>query len=131
MKSFEELLNKSSFIEISKNAKKELIAKGYIYNKVFGWEKIDIINRFALDPNMTGIPCSLQAKWADNKKNIKVKDAVGNVISSQNDTWVRSNAEKAWYPTDNWFAYMIFKRKKNTENNVRLNNMDNIVAYGE
>ena len=130
MINFKELLTKQTKREISDDYEKKLIAKGYIYNEVFGWEKIDIINRFDLDPNMTGIPCSFQAEWIKGKNRSR-KDNRGNTIQAQAGEWIRSETKKKLYPIDNWFAYMIFKKKRNIGNVVVANNMDNIVAYGE
>lgn len=128
MKSFKEILKGKTKIEISEYFEKKLIANGYIYNPVFGWERIEIINQFSLNPNIEGVPCSLQAKWVVAKSK-KIKDGFGNVMNNEHNTWVRSDILREYYPIDNWLAYKEFKRKQDKSHLATEQNINNIIAY--
>ena len=106
---------KGNIKEYAKKCCDNLIESGYIYNKVFGWETMAVIERFGLNPEMKGVPCSLQFKWKEaEEEKQKVTDAFGNVKRyKKSSEWVRSETEKTWYPTNNWDSYVEFKKDAN------------------
>jgi hypothetical protein len=92
-----------------------LLEHGYIYNPVFGWEKIDLLKSFALDPNMKGIPCVLKPKWVE-KETDSFTDKYGNRVKTEKKTeYVQHPDLKEWYPSDNWLAYYDYKCRKEKE----------------
>lgn len=100
----------------AKHAKEILISQGYVYNDVYGWEKPELIESFGLDPNMTGVPCSLQPKWIEVEVKF-FKDNHGNTqkVAPGTTRWERSTTERAWYPTENWLAYIAYRKQKNLQ----------------
>lgn len=94
---------------------RDLTEKGYIHNEIFGWEKKEIIESFGLDPNMQGVPHTLQPKWVEKKINYTT-DNYGNKIKTEPKTnWVPSQTEKKWYPVKNWLEYQNYKKDKYVE----------------
>ena len=101
-----------------------LISHGYIYNRTFGWERIEIIERFNLNPDMTGVPCTLKYKWDEiDGGNKTVRDEFGNSIRVKLTAgWKRSETEKEWQISDNWLAYMNFKKNRNISYEIQAKN---------
>ena len=113
MQQLKEILKTKGIKAMAKQCEEKLIANGYIYNEIFGWEHMSIIEKFKLDPNMRGVPSSLQPKWVLTKDG---KDEYGNKIKSEEqDNWVRSDTLKAKYPNDNWLDYMDYKKQQNSQ----------------
>ena len=118
MKSLQEILTKNS---LSKNNLKEfgnycaewLIEHGYIHSEVFGWERMEIIEQFKLDPELKGIP-AVYRKEIDYKDTIKnIKDEFGK--STGEKQIVRTPYETGKMilgPADNYMAYLQFKKDR-------------------
>ena len=108
-------INKKNFKHIDPVKSEEwLIEHGYIYNKIFGWERTEIIERFKLNPEMKGVPLVLKAKWAEKRVGkLSVFDEYGNKSQiSGRGGWEKHPTEKEWYPSENWLAYLEFKNNR-------------------
>jgi hypothetical protein len=110
-------MNKDNYRSFTpKQSEEWLIANGYIYNEVFGWETMAIIERFNLNPEMKGVPCELQPMWEEVESKETIIDEFGNKQKTKGAiTWVRSKTKMTWYPTDNWLAYTSFKKERNRQ----------------
>jgi hypothetical protein len=118
MKSLQEILTKNS---LSKNNLKEfgqtcrewLIEHGYIYSEVFGWERMEIIEQFKLDPELKGVP-SVLCDDMDYKEVMEYeKDAYGQRTGEKvvKRKWFKTG-KQYWGAAENYLAYMQFKRDR-------------------
>ena len=106
-------MSKSSVEQFGSACRQDMIKKGYIYNSVFGWEKKEIIESFALDPNMSVIPSRKVYEQDYKETKAFVKDERGNKTGE-------IRGEKQWYKTsrlitvasENWLCYMQFKKDR-------------------
>lgn len=100
-----------------KECEEWLVSNGYIYNKTFGWETIETIEKFNLNPNMKGVPRILKNKWVQKADgNQIIKDEFGNKKKVVGDSgWERHPVEKEWQISDNWLAYMEFKKGRDKQ----------------
>lgn len=97
---------------MAKTCREQLIAQGFVYNEVYGWEKPEVLESFGLNPNMKGVPFSHQKQWVQASGG--GKDSFGNKIKVD-DTggeWVRSEKKYVWYPTEGWLLYYKSKVQK-------------------
>ena len=93
---------------LAENSTAWLIEHEYVYSPVFGWEKANIVERFNLNPNLTGIPTELKPLLVEVTG--KNKDTYGNVVGGDSKTsYTEHPTAKKRVPTQNWFDYRAYK----------------------
>lgn len=114
-------------------AREKLIKAGFVYNEVIGWEKIEIINRFGLDPDMKAIPVDGMIEEVDYKEEKKaIKDVFGKNTGEYEVYRVPIKTGKL-IPriSDNFLAYKQYKKdqdKKSFAENINKPPMSKIVG---
>jgi hypothetical protein len=91
-------------------SEKWFLEHGYIYNELYGWEKPEILERFGLEPNMTGVPCRYsddvveETKWEDER------DDRGNKTGRKVARFTsKFSGKKKLVIDQNWLNYQDFK----------------------
>ncbi len=93
-----------------------LIEQGYIKNDCFGWEKLEVLERFGLDPNMKAIPSKLidEVDYKETKKS--ETDSFGNKTGEfRIERMSFKTGKKILVASDEWLNYMRFKREQNNQ----------------
>jgi len=105
-----------------------LIEKGYVKNDVFGWEKIEILEKFNLDPDMKVIPSKRvdEVNHKDSKK--AVKDNFGkNTGEYKIERLPVSTGKTLLVASDNWNDYINYKRQLFKQELAKEQNMENLI----
>lgn len=114
MKSLKELLEKASKQNkrIKEVSEDWFIERGYIKTEAFGWERMEILERFGLNPNAKGVPHEL-IDGTEYKKDGYKKKVFGNFNQEEETTghFVKTG-KKEWAPTQNYLLYRQFKKQE-------------------
>lgn len=118
MKSLNEILTKKkiakvNMAEFGNSCAEDLIANGYIHSPVFGWERIEIIERFNLNPDLEGVPCILYPERDYKEIAVSDKDESGKPTGGKKviRTWYETG-KMFWGAVDNYLAYLQFKKDR-------------------
>jgi len=95
---------KSKNLKIGDYCQGYLIEKGYVKNKCFGWEKLEVLKRFNLDPNMKGVPAH-QIEEIDKGK---------------------PTGKKIWIANQNWMNYITYKKQQEKDEYIAEQIIDEI-----
>ena len=98
---------------ISHHCQEDLIANGYIYSPVFGWERMEIIEQFGLKPDLEGVPAVLRPET--DYKEVMVSDRDENGKPTGEKKVIRKwfeTGKKVWGAADNYLAYLQFKKDR-------------------
>lgn len=106
----------------------DLVAKGYIYNDTFGWEKLETLKRFNLDPQMKGVPC-YKAEVIERKEVKKqIKDTFGkNTGDYKIDYQEIQTGNKTLMPTQDWMNYQRWKKDELRKELAKYSDMEEII----
>ena len=129
MKNIKEVLQSGdTTLERAESCRAWLIARGYIYNEIFGWEKIDVLESFNLNPNMSGVPCEMKGRWKEVKISKKETDEFGVRTGEKIEMtdWKRSETELEQQITQNWMDYKKFKKERNEQRLAAKNNIEQL-----
>ena len=98
----------------AKKAEEDLIAKGYVHNDTFGWEKMNIIEKFNLNPNMTGVPSVLvdEVDYKESKK--EKRDPITGKRSGEFEIELLpvKTGKQIWVTSQNYLDYLDYKKHK-------------------
>ena len=113
MKSLSEILNKSSQEKkrVSETSEEWMIERGYIKTEAFGWELMEILEMFGLNPNAKGIPHVLIDEVEIKETKREIKDSFGNKTGQYEvKKQVMNTGKKIWSPSQNYLDYRKYKR---------------------
>ena len=107
----EKLLKTGQTIKaFAEECRQQLISQGFIFNENYGWEKPEILEKFGLNPNMTGIPAILYDEMEYKERVVEKKDAYG---KKTGEKWVEKvpyyTGKKTWGVALEWLNYKKYK----------------------
>ena len=105
-----------------------LIEKGYVKNECFGWEKLEVLKRFNLDPNMKGVPAHQIDEVDREIILIDEKDPFTNKKTGRkiNQYVEKPTGKKIWVATKNYLDYLTYKKQQEKDEYVAEQILDEI-----
>lgn len=111
--SINQIKKEKNLYERAKKSNNWLVDNGYIYNPVTGWEKLEVLLRFKLNPEMKSIPTQLYRDYEIKTKSSYKKGAIG---KQQDIEIIEEKVYKNTYyrgASANFLAYYQWKKNKN------------------
>jgi len=106
-----------------------LIENGYVKNPCFGWEKLEVLKRFGLNPDMEAIPTKLvdENDYKEIKKS--VVDEFGNKTGEfKLERMSFKTGKKTLAVADNFLNYLRWKKQQEKDEFIAEQILDDIGA---
>lgn len=104
-----------------------LVDNGYIYNEVTGLEKIEVLERFKLNPEMKTVPTQLYQDYEIKQQKITERDILG---KKTGEKIVEQKIYKETYhigASENFLAYFNWKKNKNLQDIAQAEQMNSLI----
>lgn len=107
------LLIDNNFKKVENICYEWLVERDYLYNKIIGWEKIWVYEKFNLNPNIKDIPMYLGDEEERQKIKYDEKDMFGKKTGNkiEQDRLVKTG-KKTWKVCQNFLDYKKWKKEK-------------------
>jgi hypothetical protein len=104
-----------------------LIDNGYIYNEVTGWEKIEVLERFKLNPEMKKIPTQTYQDYEVKQQKITERDLLGKKTGERIIEQKIKKETTFTAPSENFLAYFNWKKNKNLQDIAQAEQMNSLI----
>lgn len=105
-----------------------LVENGNVYNDNFGWEKLEVLKKFNLNPDMKALPSKIidDITYKESKK--AVKDDYGkNTGEYKMERLPVSTGKTLIVASDDWNNYIDYKRQQDKQEFAKEQNMERLI----
>ena len=107
-----------------------LINKGYIFNDTFGWEKLEVLKQFNLNPDMTGILTKEMEEFEYKESKKQKTDSFGKKTGEYEIERLPVKTGKTiTVASDSWLNYMAWKKEQQKIEYAKEANLQALQEY--